>query len=101
MAHTGQALELLLLGSDVLQISEMALTFHRDGQVDALFRIVLALRSSRTSVSHFLIRSASSVMIPNLNSPSIWVFSSWKDDSAPAILTAQTPLPQHLMTHNS
>ena len=67
-----------------------ALTLRRDRQADALFRIALALRSSRTSLSSSLIRCAWSVVVPGLRSPSTWAFltqvrraSGWTPSSSP------------------
>ena len=51
-----------------------ALTLRRDRQADALFRIALALRSSRTSNAGSLIRCASSVVVPGRVPWSIWAF---------------------------
>lgn len=67
--------ELLLLGLDVL-------ADQRDGRSHSaaidkptvLFRIALALRSSRTPNAGSLIRCAWSVVVPGLRPPSTWAF---------------------------
>ena len=70
----GQAPNFFLRESMYWQITGRALTLRRDRQADALFRIALALRSSRTSFSNSLIRCASSVVVPGRVPWSIWAF---------------------------
>ena len=66
--------ELLLLGLDVLADQRDGRSSSAAKKADALFRIALALRSSRTSFSSSLIRCASSVVVPGLRPPSTWAF---------------------------
>ena len=61
--QTGQAPSPSFLVSMYCRSTGRALTLRRDRQADALFRIALALRSSRTSLSSSLIRCASSVVV--------------------------------------
>ena len=70
----GQAPNFFLRESMYWQITGRALTLRRDRQADALFRIALALRNSRTSFSNSLIRCASSVVVPGRVPWSIWAF---------------------------
>ena len=66
--------ELLLLGLDVLADQRDGRSSSAAKKADALFRIALALRSSRTSFSSSLIRCAWSAVVPGLRPPSTWAF---------------------------